>query len=163
MTTRRVPRTVTATSVRPRAQHSLAPAHLGEAAGAALLVLCVLGVALVLSGIGVVAMGLTMGARYAGGEAPPNLSTLGLWPTLGGFGLIALGIGLVGGSIAVVGEVRGARRFTGALAALAGIGSAAGAVFVMASLPPDPILAVALTVVTLALGVSAILLLRPAR
>lgn len=162
VTTRRVSRGVTATSARPRAQHSIAPAHLGEAASVALLTLAVLGIALVITGIGVVAMGLTIGSRYAGVEPPPDMAGLGLGPTLGGFGLIALGIGLVAGSIAVLSEVSRARFVTGALASLSAILAAGGAVLAMASIPPDPIVAVALTLLTLAFGVSAILMLRRA-
>lgn len=107
-------------------------------------------------------MGLTMGARYSA-DPPPDLATLGLAPTLAGAGLVVMGGGLIGGALAVLSDVRGARLVTGILAAVAAGLSALGAVLAMASIPADPLAATALTIMTGVFGVSAILLLRPAR
>jgi hypothetical protein len=147
----------------PRGHPTLAPAHLGEAASLAVLVLAVGGTALVITGAAMVVMGLTMGARYATTTPPPSISTLGLGPMLGGFGLAALGVLLVVGVLAVVADRSGARVATGLLAAGAGGLAAVGVLVAMSRPPADALVGVSLTVATLAFGVSAIILLRPAR
>jgi hypothetical protein len=152
----------TATRARPRHRPSLAPEHLGEAASAAVLVIGVAGTAVLITGVAMVVMGLTMGARYSA-DPPPDVSTLGLAPTLGGVGLVVLGGGLVAGALAVLSDVRGARIITGILAAIAAGLSALGAVVGMASVPADVLAATALTIMTGVFGVSALILLRPAR
>ena len=152
----------TATRARPRHRPSLAPEHLGEAASAAVLVVGVAGTAVLITGVAMVVMGLTMGARYSA-DPPPDLATLGLAPALAGAGLVILGGGLVGGALAVLSDVRGARVVTGILAVVAAALSALGAVLAMVSIPADPLAATALTIMTGVFGVSAILLLRPAR
>jgi hypothetical protein len=65
--------------------------------------------------------------------------------------------------VAVFGQVRRARLATGILAAVAAALSALGTVLVMVNPPADPVLAIALTVTTLAFGVASLLLLRPRR
>ena len=152
----------TATRARPRHRPSLAPEHLGEAASAAVLVVGVAGTAVLITGVAMVVMGLTMGARYSA-DPPPDLATIGLAPTLGGAGLIVLGGGLIGGALAVLSDVRGARLVTGILAAVAGGLGALGAVLAMATIPADVVAATALTIMTGVFGVSALILLRPAR
>lgn len=122
----------------------------------------VAGTAVLITGVAMLVMGLTMGARYSA-DPPPDIATLGMAPTLAGLGLVALGGGLIGGALAVLSDVRGARVFTGILAVVAGGLGALGAVLAMASIPADPLAATALAIVTLVFGVSAILLLRPAR
>lgn len=129
----------------------------------AVLTIGVGGIAFVITGVAMLVMGLTMPARYSGVEPPPNLATLGIGPTLGGLGLLALGLALGAGAGAVLADLRGARRATGVLAVLPCALGALGAVLAMTITPPDPVLATALTVVTLVFGVAAILLLRPAR
>jgi hypothetical protein len=114
-----------------------------------------------ITGVALLVMGLTMPARYATIPPPPDLATLGVGPTLGGVGLMALGVALVGGAVAVFSDVRGARIATGVLAAAAAGLAATGTVLAMASPPADPLLATALTLLTLVFGVSGILLLRP--
>ncbi|MGH6914309.1 MAG: hypothetical protein ACREH3_11460, partial [Geminicoccales bacterium] len=64
---------------------------------------------------------------------------------------------------AVLSEVRRARLATGILAAVAAGLSALGTVLTMVNPPPDPVLAIALTVATLVFGVASLLLLRPRR
>lgn len=162
MTARRPVRAASAAGARGRGHHSLAPEHLGEAAAAATLAVVVGGVALAITGIGMVAMGLTIGSRY-GSSPPPDLGSLTVLPVLAGLLVLVLGAGLTAGGIAVFNDVPRARSATGVLAGVAAGLSAAGTVLAMASPPPDAVLAVALTVTTLVFGVAAILLLRPRR
>ena len=75
MTTRRSIPAASRAGARGRGHHSLAPAHLGEATAAATVGVVVGGIALVITGIGMLAMGLTMGARY-GIDPPPNAGSL---------------------------------------------------------------------------------------
>jgi hypothetical protein len=136
--------------------------HLGEATAAATVAVIVGGIALVITGIGMIAMALTIGARYQG-DAPPNVGSLALMPILGGLLALVLGGALTAGGVAVFGQVRRARLATGILAAVAAALSALGTVLVMVNPPADPVLAIALTVTTLAFGVASLLLLRPRR
>lgn len=162
MTNRRPIRAASAAGVRARTHHSLAPEHLGEATAAATVAVVVGGIALVITGIGMLAMALTIGARYDG-DAPPNVGSLsGLPLALGALALI-LGGGLAGGGIAVLGRARRSRLVTGILAAVAAAFAALGTVVAMVNPPADPVLAIALTVATLVFGVSSLLLLRPRR
>jgi hypothetical protein len=162
MTARRPIRAASAAGARSRGHHSLAPEHLGEAAAAATLAVVVGGVALAITGMGMIAMGLTVGSRY-GASPPPDVGSLVLVPVLAGVLILLLGAGLTAGGIAVFNDVARARRATGVLAGVAALLSAAGTVLAMTSPPADPVLAVALTVTTLVFGVAAILLLRPRR
>jgi hypothetical protein len=122
----------------------------------------VAGVALVITGIGVIAMALTIGSRY-GGDPPPNAGSLTLMPALLGVAVLVLGGALTAGGIAVVAGVRRARLLTGILSGVAAALAVAGALLAMRNPPPDVVLAIALTVATLVFGVAAILLLRPRR
>jgi hypothetical protein len=158
-------RPVTAASnagVRARGAHSLAPEHLGEATAAATVAVMVGGVALVITGIGIIALALTMGARY-GGDPPPNVGTLSVAPLAGGVLALVLGGSLTAGGLAVLGGVRRSRLATGILAAVAAALAALGTVQAMANPPADPVLAIALTVATMVFGVASLLLLRPRR
>jgi hypothetical protein len=162
MTSRRSVAAASKAGVRARTQHSLAPSHLGEATAAATVAVLVGGVALAISGIGIVAMGLTVGARY-GGSPPPDVGSLMVLPVILGVALLLLGIGLTAGGVAVFGAVRRARLATGILAAVATVAAAVGTVLAMTSTPSDPIIAIALTVAALVFGVAAMLLLRRRR
>lgn len=162
MTSRRPIRAASGAGARARSAHSLAPEHLGEATAAATVAVIVGGIALVITGIGMVAMALTIGARY-GGEPPPNAGALALLPILGGILVILLGGALTGGGVAVLGAVRRARLVTGVLAAVAAALAALGTVLAMINPPADPVAAIALTVVALVFGVASLLLLRPRR
>ncbi|MGZ8562784.1 MAG: hypothetical protein ACXWWU_04110 [Candidatus Limnocylindria bacterium] len=162
MTARRPIRAASAAGARGRGHHSLAPEHLGEATAAATLAVVVGGVALVITGVGMIAMGLTIGSRY-GSTPPPDVGSLAVQPVLAGLLVLVLGVGLTAGGIAVFNDVPRARRATGVLAGGAAALSAAGTVIAMANSPADPVLAIALTVTTLVFGVAAILLLRPRR
>jgi hypothetical protein len=88
---------------------------------------------------------------------------MALLPALVGALLILLGAGLTAGGLGVLAAARRARLLTGILAAVATGLAALGAVLAMIVSPPDPVLAIALTVATLVFGVSALLFLRPRR
>lgn len=162
MTSRRPIRAASAAGARGRGHHTLAPAHLGEATAAATVAVIVGGVALVITGIGMVAMALTIGARY-GGDPPPDVGSLSVVPALTGLLVLVLGGALTAGGVAVLAGVRRSRLPTGIVAAVAAGVSALGTVLAMTSQPADPIIAIALTVAALVFGVAAILLLRPRR
>jgi hypothetical protein len=162
MSNRRPIRAASAAGVRARTSHSLAPTHLGEATSAATVAVMVGGVALVISGIGIVVMALTIGSRWSG-SPPPDAGSMALLPALVGALLILLGAGLTAGGLGVLAAARRARLLTGILAAVATGLAALGAVLAMIVSPPDPVLAIALTVATLVFGVSALLFLRPRR
>ncbi len=161
MTTQRPIRAASAAGAQRRSA-SLAPAHLGEATAAATVAVVIGGISLVVTGIGVVAMTLTLGARYAG-DPPPNLGSLMVGPTIGGIAVLLLGAGLAAGGVAVLGDVRRARLVTGILAAFTAGLAAIGTVLVMTVPPAAPVIAIALTVAAVIFGISAILLLRPRR
>ena len=160
MTSRRTIRAASTAGARARGAHSLAPEHLGEAAAAATVAVIVGGIALVITGIGMLAMAFTLGSRY-GADPPPNLGALSLVPTVAGVLAILLGGALVAGGTAVLGDVRRARLVTGVLAGATAALGAFAAVQVMVNSPADPVLAAALTAATLIYGVAAVLLLRP--
>jgi len=162
MTSRRSIPAASVAGARGRAHHTLAPSHLGEATAAATVAVIVGGIAMVITGIGMVALALTIGARY-GGSPPPDVGSLAIGPVLAGVGMMALGGALTAGGVAVLGAVRRARVVTGSLAALTAGLAALATVLAMASEPPDVVIAIALTVATLVFGVAAILLLRPRR
>lgn len=162
MTDRRSTPAASAAGARGRGHHSLAPEHLGEATAAATVAVIVGGIALVITAIGMLAMGLTLGARYAS-DPPPNAGALGTVPLALGAGLLLLGGALTAGGVAVLGAARRARLITGALSGVAAALAALGTVVVMVNPPPDVVLAIALTVATLVFGVAALLLLRPRR
>ncbi|MGH2444769.1 MAG: hypothetical protein ACRDGD_01820 [Candidatus Limnocylindria bacterium] len=162
MTSRRPIRAASSAGIRARSSHSLAPDHLGEATAAATVAVIVGGIALVITGIGMVAMALTIGARY-GGDPPPDVGSLMFVPLLGGIGVLVLGGALAAGGVAVFGQVRRSRLATGILAAVAAALSALGAVLAMTDPPPSLVLAVGLTISTLVFGVAGLLLLRPRR
>lgn len=120
------------------------------------------GVALVITAIGMLAMALTLGARYEA-NPPPGASSLSLLPLMLGVGTLALGGALTAGGLAVLGEVRRARLVTGILAAVTALLAALGTVLAMVIPPPAIVVAIALTAATLVFGVAALLLLRPRR
>lgn len=142
--------------------HSLAPEHVGEAGSAAVLAMAVLGLAVFISGVAIIAAGLTIPGRY-GDSPPPNVGQLGYGQVLGGAGMVLLSVVLVASALAVLADVRGSRRVAAGAAGLTALLSAAGVLLVMSQAVTDPILASALAVVTLVLGVSAIVLGRPRR
>lgn len=161
MTNRRPIRAASAAGARGRTT-SLSPPHLGEATAAATLVVIVGGIALVVTGIGVIVTTLTLGARYAG-DPPPDIASHMIAPTIGGILVLVLGAALAVGGVAVLGDARRARVVTGSLAAVAAAFAALLVIPVMSNAPAAPVAAIALTITALVFGVAAILLLRPRR
>ena len=162
MTSQRTTRSASSASARARGAHTLAPEHLGEATAAATVAVIVGGIALAITGIGMIAMALTIGSRF-GTEPPPSAGSLAILPVLGGVLMLALGAALTAGGVAVLGDVRRSRLATGILAAVTAGLAALGTVLAMVNPPADPVLAIALTVAALIFGVAALLLLRPRR
>ena len=160
MSDRPLIRSASSAGLRRRGHHSLAPAHLGDATAAATVAVIVGGIALVITGIGMLAMALTIGVRW-GIDPPPNADSLRVLPLVLGIGVLLLGGALIAGGIAVLSDTRRARLLTGILSALTAGLAAAGTVVVMVIPPPDVVVAIALTVATLVFGVAALLLLRP--
>jgi hypothetical protein len=120
------------------------------------------GIALVITGVGMLAMALTIGSRYSG-DPPPNLGSLSVGPAIAGVLILLLGVALTAGGVAVLGRARRSRLATGVMSGVAAALAALGTVLVMTNPPADPVLGVALTVATLVFGVASLLLLRPRR
>jgi hypothetical protein len=148
---------------RPRGRsHTLAPEHIGEAGSIAVLTLAILGLSTFIAAIALIVFGLTTAASYDV-SPPPNVGTLGMGQLLGGFGLLIIGLALLGSSLAVLADIRGSRRGAAAVAGATALLSAAGVVMVMQIGVGDAVLAAALAVCALLCGVSAVILARPAR
>jgi hypothetical protein len=142
--------------------HALAPEHVGEAGSAAVLAMAVLGLAIFITAVAIIASGLTIAGRY-GESPPPNAGQLGYGQIFGGIGLVVLSLALVASALAVLADVRGSRRVAAVVAGLTAVLSTAGVLLIMSQPVTDTILASALAVVTLVFGVSAIVLGRPRR
>jgi hypothetical protein len=151
------------TTARPRHRsHTLAPEHIGEAGSVAVLAMAILGLAVFIAAIAMVVFGVTTSARF-GSSPPPNVGQLGTGQVLGGIGLLVTGLALVGSALAVLADLRGSRRIATVVAGLAALLSAVGVVRVMGEGAGDAVLATALAVTTMILGVSAVILARPPR
>lgn len=142
--------------------HSLAPEHVGEAGSAAVVAMAVLGLAIFIAAVAIIASGLTIAARY-GESPPPNVGELGIGQVLGGVGMLVLSVALVASALTVLADVRGSRRVAAVVAGLTAVLSAAGVLLIMSQPVTDTILASALAVVTLVFGAAAIVLGRPRR
>jgi len=162
VTTRRTVRAASRAGVRARTQHSLAPAHLGDATAAATLAVVVGGIALTVTGIGMLAMALTMGSQF-GADPPPDVGALMVQPAVLGLVTLAFGAALAAGGLAVFAHARRARPVTGILTAVAAGLAAVVTIVAATSSPPDPVIAAASTVAALVFGVAALLLLRRRR
>lgn len=147
---------------RPRG-HTLAPAHLGEAGSVVMLVLIILGLAVFIAGVAMIASGFTMGGRFTGTTPPPNVDELGRGQVFGGIGLLLLGALQAGSALALLGEVRGARRFCMLVAVGSAVLGVAGVIVVMTQEVTTPLLPGALAVATVIYAASAIILARPHR
>lgn len=139
--------------------HALAPAHLGEAASAAVLAVAVLGLAVFIAGVAMTVSGMTIANRF-GGTPPPNVGELGLGQVLGGIGLGVLGILLSGASLAVLADVPRSRPVAAIVSGLAAALSALGVVLVQLQPGGDLILGIALVLAAVAFAVAAIILVR---
>ncbi|MGH2456476.1 MAG: hypothetical protein ACRDHD_09505 [Candidatus Limnocylindria bacterium] len=142
--------------------HSLAPEHIGEAGSAALLAVAILGLAIFIAAMAMIASGLTIAGRF-GSDPPPNVGQIGIGQVLGGAGLLALGGLLVGSSLAVLADVRNSRRIAAAVSALAAALSVAGVVLAVQQAGSDIVLPLALAVAAIIFGAASIILIRPRR
>jgi hypothetical protein len=153
-----------AAPVRPaRARsHSLAPAHLGEWASAAVLAVTVLGLAVFIAGVAMTVAGVTITNRF-GASPPPNVDQLGIGQVLGGIGLGALGLLLSGSGLAVLAEVPRSRAVAAAASALAAVLGVAGIVLVQLQPGGDVVLSIALAVAVIIFAAAAVILVRRRR
>lgn len=157
---------VTQPASRPRAavprhrSHSLAPEHLGEAGGGALLVVGIGGLVLVIAAIAVTVSGLGLAGDYSGVEPPPNLNQLGTPQIIGGIATLLLGVALVAGAGALLNGVRGSRLAVAGLSALTAILAVGGFVMLFGETRRDIVLLSALGVTALAFAGSAAVLAR---
>lgn len=150
-----------ARSVAPRHRgHSLAPEHLGERGAGATLVAAIGGVAIFIAAIGMAVGGFTLPATYNGTLAPPNIATLGLGQVVGGIGLLALSLLVVGSAGALLANLRGSRTALTAVSAMTALLAAAGFVVLMGSARRDAVLLAALGVAFLAFAGAAFVLAR---
>jgi len=140
--------------------HSLAPDHLGEAGAAAALVSAIGGVAIFIAGAAMTVGGLTLPAKYAGSNPPPNVGQLGFSQLLGGIGLLVLGIVLVGSSTALLGGLPRSRGLAAGVSGLTALLAVAAAVLLVGATRQDLVLLAAVVVTALAFGGSALILAR---
>jgi hypothetical protein len=140
--------------------HSLAPAHLGEWASAAVLAVTVLGLAVFIAGVAMTVSGMTITTRYAT-SPPPNVDQLGVGQVLGGIGLAALGLVLSGSGLAVLAEVPRSRGVAAASSVLAAILAVIGVVLVQLQPGGDLVLSVSLAVAAIIFAAAAVILVRP--
>lgn len=152
----------TATRSSRTRSHTLAPAHLGEAASAAVLAVAVLGLAVFIAGVAMAVSGLTISNTF-GSSPPPNVTELGTSQLLGGIALALLGILLTGSSLAVLAEVPHSRPVAAAFSGLAALLAVIGILVVQAQVRWDLVLGIALVVVAVIFGVAAVILVRPRR
>jgi hypothetical protein len=146
---------------RPRS-HSLAPAHLGELASAAVLAVTVLGLAVFIAGVAMAVAGMTVANRF-GGSPPPNVDQLGLGQVLGGIGVGALGIVLSGAGLAVLAEVPHSRPVAAGVSGLSAVLAVIGIILVQQRPGGDMVLSIALLVAGLIFAAAAVVLIRPRR
>jgi hypothetical protein len=144
---------------RPRS-HSLAPAHLGEWASAAILAVTVLGLAVFIAGVAMTVAGMTLANRY-GGSPPPNVDQLGLGQVLGGIGLGVFGLVLGGSGLAVLAEVPRSRAVAAVASGLAAALAVVGVALVQLQPGGDLVLSVALAVAAVIFGAATVILVRP--
>ena len=142
--------------------HSLAPEHLGEVGSAAVLAMSIMGLAVFIAGIAMIVFGVTTAARY-GSTPPPNAGELGQGQVLGGAGLAAIGVALLGSALAVLADLRRSRPIAALMAAAAAVLSAIAVVRVTTLGIGDPILAGALAVSTVIFAATAVILARRSR
>jgi hypothetical protein len=142
--------------------HSLAPAHLGEWASAAVLAVTVLGLAVFIGGVAMTVAGMTITNRF-GSSPPPNVDQLGIGQVLGGIGLGALGLLLSGSGLAVLAEVPRSRVVAAAASILAVVLAVVGIVLVQLQPGGDLVLSIALAVAVIIFAPAAVILVRPRR
>ena len=135
-------RPVTATGGR-RIHRSLAPPHIGEALGAALLGVSIVGIAMTIVAISVIFGGLTQAGRLD--SPPPNASEIGRLQVVGGLVLLALAAAELALVIGIVLEWRWARPLAAGLSSVLAFISVLAALRALRSGPdPDVVIALAL-------------------
>ena len=77
--------------------------------------MAILGLSTFIAAIALIVFGLTTAGSY-GASPPPNAGSLGLGQVVGGFGLLVIGLALLGSSLAVLADLRGSRRGAAAVA-----------------------------------------------
>ena len=131
--------------------HSLAPEHLGERGAAAVLVTAIGGVAIFIAAIAMTVSGLTL--RVAMGiDPPPNIGELGMGQVVGGVALLALGMLIVGSSIALLGELPRSRPFAVGISAITALLALAGFILLLTPSRRDLVLLAALGAAVVAFG-----------
>ncbi|HLE88719.1 MAG TPA: hypothetical protein VI733_01535 [Candidatus Limnocylindria bacterium] len=138
--------------------HSLAPEHLGEAGGAAALVMAIGGLAVFIAAIAMTVGGLTLPSRYSGGLPPPNVGSLGTGQVVGGVALLVLGALIVASATALLADLPRSRALATALSGLAAILAGVGFALLVISPARDYELIVSLAVTFLAFGGAAVVL-----
>ena len=118
------------------------------------------GLAIFIAAIGMTVNGLTLPARYAGADAPPNVGQLGVGQVVGGIGLLVLGILIVSSAAALLNGLRGSRPFAVGISAITAALALAGFVLLMAPTRRDIVLLAALGVAVVAFGGAAVILAR---
>jgi hypothetical protein len=140
--------------------HSLAPEHLGERGAAAAVVTAIGGTAVFIAALAMTVSGLTLPSRWAGADAPPHVSELGLGQVVGGIGLLVLGVLMVGSSLALISGLPRSRPFAVAMSAISTLLALTGFVLLLTPTRRDLVLLSALGVAVLAFGGAAIILAR---
>jgi hypothetical protein len=121
--------------------------------------MAVLGLSIFIAAIAMVTFGITTASRF-GADPPPNVGELGKAQLLGGAGLAVVGVAMLGSALAVLADLPFSRRIAAAVSALVAILSALAVIRIMGEGRGDPVLAAALAVTTIILGVAAIILVR---
>ena len=125
----------------------------------ALLAVAVLGLSIFIAAIAMVTFGVTTASRF-GADPPPNVGQLGTAQVVGGIGLAVAGLAMLGSAAAVLADVRGSRLIAAGVSGVVAILCAVGVIRIMGEGGGDPVLAVALALTTIILGVAAIILVR---
>jgi len=140
--------------------HSLAPDHLGEQGAAAVVVTAIGGLSIFIAAIGMTVNGLTLPARYAGADPPPNVAQLGVGQVVGGIGLLVLGILIVGSAAALLNGLPRSRPFAVGISAITTVLALAGFVLLLTPTRRDVVLLAALGVAVVAFGGATVILAR---
>ena len=119
----------------------------------------ILGLAVFITGIAIIVFGITTAARY-GSTPPPNAGSIGQGQVLGGAGLAAFGVVLLGSALALLADLRRSRPIAAIVAVVAAILSAIAVVRVTTLGIGDPILAGSLAVATVIFAAAAVILAR---
>ena len=118
------------------------------------------GLSIFIAAIGMAVNGLTLPARYAGANAPPNVGQLGVGQVVGGIGLLVLGILIVGSAAALLSGLPRSRPFAVGISAITAALALAAFVLLMIPTRRDIVLLAALGVAVVAFGGATVILAR---